>query len=314
MDGYGEVMSDPDGPVPAPAASTGPTPSASYAGPGIASVRGDIRGLRYLLYACTALLLLVVLSLGAAVISTRAQVDDLRAQVAAAQAVQPAAPESVATPAAPAPAAPSAAAVPQLGAATALTGVDLPSGADETGAILVGDPNATTVVETYIDYQCPYCQRWESMFGTALMQRALQPGSGLLVKQHNLAFLGETSADLTPAGASARAASAAACVVDHDGPAVFAAFSRALFEKADPTEPPGQFTEKVLSDLATTAGASQASLSCISDEQYVPFVAATTKAGFARGVGGTPTVVVDGVTVGNAFTDPAVTGLMSTSS
>ena len=46
----------------------------------------------------------------------------------------------------------------------------------------------------------------------------------------------------------------------------------------------------------------------------MPFVAATTKAGFARGVTGTPTVVVDGVTVGNAFTDPAVSGLLTTSS
>jgi protein-disulfide isomerase len=36
----------------------------------------------------------------------------------------------------------------------------------------------------------------------------------------------------------------------------------------------------------------------------VPFVAATTRAGFGRGVGGTPTVIVNGQTVGNPFTDP----------
>ena len=310
-------MSVPDGSPPS-TSSTGASAPASYAGPGIASVRGDIRGLRYLLYLCTALVMVVVLSLGALVIGTRAQLDDLRAQVAAAGAASMVtstdAPLPAAAPSAASTAAPQPTGVPQLSTATALTGVELPAGADETGAIVVGDPNATTVVETYIDYQCPYCQRWEAMFGSALMQRALEPGSGLLVKQHNLAFLGETSPDLTPAGASARAASAAACVVDHDGPAVFAAFSRALFEKADPTEPPGQFTEAVLTELATAAGASADATACIADETYVPFVAATTKAGFARGVTGTPTVVVDGVTVGNAFTDPAVSGLLTTSS
>jgi protein-disulfide isomerase len=195
-----------------------------------------------------------------------------------------------------------------------LQGVQRPNGTDEGGAVLVGDSDATTVVETFVDYQCPFCQRWEAMFGTALMDRALQPGSGLLVKQHNLAFLKETSATLTPAGASARAANAAACVVDHDGAAKFAKFSRSLFEVADPAEPPGQFTAEILVELATRAGVSAQTLTCIEEEQFVPFVAATTQAGFARGVTGTPTVVVNGATVNNAFSDPAVTGLVQAAS
>ncbi len=297
----------PDGPVPAAT----PAP-AGHVGPGIASVRGDIRGLRFLLYACTALVIVLVLVVGVAIVSLRTQVDDLRAQVAA--AAQPVAiPPDVASAPTMAPSAaptPQATGAAQLGAAADLTGVDLPDGADTTGAIVIGDPDATTVVETFIDFQCPFCQRWESMYGTALMQKALEPGSGIQVRQYNLAFLGETSPTLTPAGASARAASAAACVVDHDGPQVFAAFSRSLFETADPSEPPGQFTAEVLSALATKAGASADSLACIADETFVPFVAATTTSGFARGVTGTPTVVIDGKTIGNAFTDPAVANLV----
>jgi protein-disulfide isomerase len=40
-------------------------------------------------------------------------------------------------------------------------------------------------------------------------------------------------------------------------------------------------------------------------------VAATTQAGFGRGVGGTPTVIVNGQTLGNPFTDPAIGQLLS---
>ena len=81
--------------------------------------------------------------------------------------------------------------------------------------------NGNDVVEVYVDYQCPFCQRWEESIGTPLAAKALQPGSDLLVKQYNLAFLGEASPTLTPAGASARAASAAACVINHDGVETF---------------------------------------------------------------------------------------------
>jgi protein-disulfide isomerase len=205
---------------------------------------------------------------------------------------------------------PEATGVAQLGPAPELAATTtMPAGADPTGAILIGNPDASDVVEVYIDYQCPFCQRWEATVGRALVEKAMQPGSDLLIKQYNLAFLGEKSADLTPAGASARAASAAACVVNHDDIDTFVTFSRSLFEAADPSEPPGQFTAPVLTDLAQRAGASADSVACIKAEENVPFVSATTKAGFSRGVGGTPTVVVNGTTIGNAFTDPMVIDL-----
>jgi protein-disulfide isomerase len=262
-----------------------------------------------LVVACLALLVLVVIVLGVALATSRSQLADLSAQVAALDARAAAA--TAAAPSTTAPQ-PTPAAVAQLGAASALpAGTTLPAGADPTGAILVGDPEASNVVEVYIDYQCPFCQRWEEGIGTPLAAKALQPGSDLLVKQYNLAFLGESSPTLTPAGASARAASAAACVVNHDGVDTFVAFSQAVFAAADPSEPPTQFSADALTDLATTAGASSDALACIEAEGNVPFVAATTQAGFGRGVGGTPTVIVNGQTLGNPFTDPAIEQLLA---
>ena len=273
------------------------------ANPGMASLRSAVTTVRALTIASLALLVIVAGGLVVGVASLRAQVDALGQQVTelTAAAAQAAAPAAAAGPA-PEPAAEQG--TPQLGAAGDLPeGVSLPAGVDSTGAILIGDPAASDVVEVYIDYQCPFCQRWEQEVGGALVERALQPGSGLLVKQYNLAFLGETTPELQPAGASARAASAAACVLHEDGVDVFVRFNAAVFAAADPAEPPTQFMADALTTLAQDAGASDASIACIQAEERVPFVATTTQGGFGRGVGGTPTVIVNGRTLDNPFTD-----------
>ena len=295
-------------PAATPPAAPGGT---GFASPGMASLRGQVRTVRYLVLACLALLVVLAVGLGVALASSRAQLDDLSSQVSALSNQAPA--QAAAPPAEQQQSADQEAAVTQLGAASDLeAGVTLPSGVDSTGAVLIGDPEAADVVEVYVDYQCPFCQRWEEGIGAPLAAKALQPGSDLLIKQYNLAFLGETSPTLTPAGASARAASAVACVVNYDGVETFIEFSRAVFAAADPSEPPTQFSAEVLSELATAAGASADSIACIEGEANVPFVAATTKAGFGRGVGGTPTVIVNGQTLGNPFTDPAIEQLLAT--
>jgi protein-disulfide isomerase len=256
----------------------------------------------------------VAVGLGIGLASSRAQLSDLSAQVAALSEQASAASAAAAGAGASSDggAAQQPAAVEQLGAAPALPeGTAIPAGADGAGAILIGDPEAANVVEVYVDYQCPFCQKWEAEIGAALAAKALQPGSGLLIKQYNLAFLGETDPSLSPAGASARAASAAACVLDADGAETFVAFNQAVFAAADPAEPPTQFSAEALTELATGAGASDAAVACIEAEGQVPFVAASTQAGFGRGVGGTPTVIVNGQTVGNPFTDPALLALGS---
>jgi len=202
--------------------------------------------------------------------------------------------------------------VAQLPAAPALpSGIPIPNGLDESGAVLVGDANASNVVEVYLDYQCPYCQRWESEIGSALTERALQPGSDLLVKHYVLAFLGETSPTLDPPGASARAASAALCVIEGEGQEAFMAFSEQVYASADPSEPASQFATQVLANLAASLGVSDSTLECIDQERHVTFVALGTQTGFGRGVQGTPTVVVNGRTVESSFSDQELRALAS---
>jgi protein-disulfide isomerase len=290
-------------------------PAGGKAAPESDGLRRQVRFLQVLVVACLVLLAFMSIGLAVAFTSGTSQIEALTDKVTSLGSAAAAPAEPQPTPASSQQPTAAASGVVQLGAAAALADQSLvPSGADPTGAILIGNPNASNVVETYIDYQCPFCQRWEATFGRPLAEKALAPGSDLLIKQYNLAFLGETDPTLVPAGASARAASAAACVLDADGVEAFTSFSQSVFAKADPTEPPGQFTAEVLTALAKAAGASTTAVDCIAAEKNVPFVAATTQSGFTRGVGGTPTVIVNGRTLDNPFQDAELTQLVAPAS
>jgi len=193
-------------------------------------------------------------------------------------------------------------------AAPATGNLVTPSGAGRSGALVIGDPEAAKVVEVYVDYQCPYCQRWETEIGADLMARALQPGSGLAIRQYNMAFLGETNRSLDPPGASARAANAAACIYDHGGDESFVDFNTAIF--SSPAEA-ARLETPALAALAGSLGASAQAIACIEEGRFMDFVAATTQAAFARGVTATPTVLVNGKVLRDSLNDPQLRSLLT---
>lgn len=277
--------------------------------PGLASVKIALTSLRAL--AIVTLVLVVTLAVGSIVgiVSLRSQVSELSQRVAELSTQQAnltaqSAPSEIGEPE-------PESTVAQLPAAPDLPpGVPVPDGVDAAGAIVIGDPEASNVVEVYVDYQCPYCQRWEQEIGEVLAQKALDPGSDVQIKQYNLAFLGETSPTLEQPGSSARAASAALCVLEGEGPAAFASFNAQLFVIADPNRSSVQFQTPELSQLAVNAGASAPTIACIESERHVSFVALSTQNGFTRGVQGTPTVIVNGRTLDNSFADAELISLL----
>ncbi len=284
--------------------------SPGHDAPGAVKLRRQVSRVRGV--AAVALVLVVILgvwsvvgivSLTSQVSSLEAKIDDLTSRdIASTDAA-----DSAVTPQAQS--APSPAAAPEA-AAAAPADLAVPVGADKAGAVVVGDPGAAKVVEVYVDYQCPYCQRWEVEIGTSLMERAMKPGSGLVVRQYNMAFLGEANRSLNPPGASARAANAAACVLDGDGADAFVAFNTAIFAAPGGTDPATRFDEASLAGLASGVGAGDETLACIEDGRFMPFVSATTQAAFARGVTGTPTVLVNGKPLKDAFADPQLVALL----
>ena len=277
---------------------------------GTARLRRQVGTLRVLTIVSLVLVVLLgvwavvgVVSLSAQVSSLEAKVDSLSVRWSEERGATG---DSATTGAQSAPSpAPSAAEAPASG------DLATPAGVGKAGAIVVGDPEAKKVVEVYVDYQCPYCQRWETEIGTALMERALQPGSGLVVKQYNMAFLGEANRSLDPPGASARAASAAACVWEGAGVDAFVAFNTAVFAAPGGSDPATRFDAESLRSLAGGIGADDETLACIEEGRYIPFVAATTQAAFARGVTGTPTVLVNGKPLQDSFGDPQLRALLT---
>jgi len=285
--------------------------------PGMANVKMTLSSLRALSIVTLVLVLVVTAGLVVGIVSLRGQVSALSEQVgelSTQQAVQEVpAPPADASAVAPSTGDPGEqSGVAQLPIAPEIpSGLPVPAGVDATGAILIGNPNATNVVEVYADYQCPFCQRWEQEIGEVLAVNAQDPNSDLLIKQYNLAFLGETSPTLDPPGSSGRAASAALCVLEGEGPQAFAAFNAQIFAVADPNRSSVQFQTPELSQLAADSGATAETIACIDQERHVTFVALVTQSGFSRGVQGTPTVILNGRTVENTFGDPELIALLS---
>ena len=280
---------------------------------GLSRLRRQISVLRALTLVSLVLVIILgvwsvvgIVSLSSQVSSLEAKVDSLSARMSEGRTSAGGSTGDATTPGAQA--APAPAVTPS---ATAATGdMALPAGVDKAGAIVVGDPEAAKFVEVYVDYQCPYCQRWETEIGTALMERALQPGSGLAVRQYNMAFLGESNRSLSPPGASARAASAAACILDLEGAEAFVEFNKAIFAVPGGTDPATRFDAVSLIALAGGLGSGDETSACIEEGRFIPFVAATTRAAFARGVTGTPTVLVNGKALQDSFGDPQLLAML----
>ena len=284
-----------------------PPVSTSPSVPGLAGVKMAVSSVRALAVVTLVLVLLLTVGLVVGIVALRGQVSDLSRQVADLSAQQAVLAERSAT----AGGGTGSAQATQLPAAPELPAdFPAPQGVDTAGAVLMGDLDAANVVEVYVDYQCPYCQRWEQQIGEVLAQRAQAPESDLLIKQYNLAFLGETSPTLDPPGSSARAASAALCVLEGEGPDAFAQFNAEVFRIADPERSTVQFATSDMAQLASQIGSSPSTLACIEQLRHVPFVALVTQAGFGRGVQGTPTVILNGRVLEDSFSDSELIGLL----
>ena len=165
----------------------------------------------------------------------------------------------------------------------------------ELSGFALGPEDADVTVTIVEDYLCPACKQFEEQAGSFV--EAL-PEDEVQVVRVPVSFLaGRAQGDY-----SERAASAAACVAsaedDPESP-VFLEFTRLLFAN-QPSEATGTApTSDELADLAGQAGASDAVQQCISDDTYQGWAERQDTDAAAAGVGGTPTVWVNGVPTEN---------------
>jgi protein-disulfide isomerase len=169
----------------------------------------------------------------------------------------------------------------------------------ETGAINVGEGEGS--LETYIDFLCPVCGRFEQLYGPDIMK--LVDDGTITLGIHPIAILDGQSQGTE---FSTRAANAMYCVAVADGEAAVP-FMQAMFENQPREGTPG-LTDAQILEIASGVGVDGID-DCVNDGKYSQFVAEMTeKTPVQPGAGGigTPTIVVNGEVIQNsALPQPA---------
>jgi protein-disulfide isomerase len=167
--------------------------------------------------------------------------------------------------------------------------------------------SSTAVVHIveYVDYQCPYCQQFETTNATQISDWVTQGAA--TVEIHPISLLDASSSGTKY---STRAANAAACVANYD-PNNFYAFSTSLYKNQPPEGGTG-LTDAKLTSLAKAAGATSSKIpACITGQTFKNWVAAESTRALNQPlpnsslpkVTGTPTVLVNGVQYTGSLTD-----------
>lgn len=168
-----------------------------------------------------------------------------------------------------------------------LTETATPAGADATGGILVDANEATVRVDVYLDFMCPWCGVFEQT--NAEMLAAKSAAGDVALYYHPLGFLDGYSQGTE---FSSRAANAAAVVADQS-PAHFAAFFAAMFANQPEENTPG-LDDAAIASIAVGVGVPQAVADSFADGHFRDWVAAASQQASIDGVGGTPTIKVNG--------------------
>jgi protein-disulfide isomerase len=180
------------------------------------------------------------------------------------------------------------------------------SGAQPTPTKMVLN-GKTAHIQIWLDYQCPYCDQFETTNNSQIKQW-LDEGSATL-EVHPVAILDSTQNKQY----STRAAAAASCVANSE-PDKFFAVNAALFAN-QPNEQTGTgLTNSEIVKVLKDAGVDSATVTdCVNKQTFASFITTMTQSASSNsqlknptsGGFGTPTVFVNGERYQGGFTDAA---------
>ena len=165
--------------------------------------------------------------------------------------------------------------------------------ATASGAVVTAG-NGPVTIDTYEDFLCPQCERFEQRYGNDLIT-ALNNGQ-VTVRFHTIAILDQST---TPPGYSTRSANAALCAA---AAGIYPAYREKLFAE-QPAEGSSGLTNQQLVDFGTQLGAKGDFATCVNSGTNSASVTAETNAAAATpalqtdGQFGTPTVAINGAKV-----------------
>ncbi|MEU9921096.1 thioredoxin domain-containing protein [Streptomyces griseoluteus] len=163
----------------------------------------------------------------------------------------------------------------------------VPANASPTGdGIVVGA--GPVQVDAFIDFLCPFCKQFEGRCGPLLDELVADKAISLVY--HPMGFLD----DLSTTRYSSRASAASGCASDGGH---FMEYLYALFANQPPEGGPG-LSDDELVELGRGVGLADSSFgACVREGVYLDWSSYVTATAVQRGVGGTPTVAVQGVAV-----------------
>ena len=156
------------------------------------------------------------------------------------------------------------------------------------GVVGEGLDDSHVRLDIYLDFMCPICGTFEEYRGAEI--DALREAGALDVYYHPISILDSYSQGTAY---STRAASAAALVAE-ESPETFLAFATALFA-SQPEENSTGLTDAEIQAIATSAGVPDDVVAKIPDYAYSSWVRSATEQASVDGVGGTPTLALNGV-------------------
>lgn len=167
-----------------------------------------------------------------------------------------------------------------------IPGVVLPAGASASG-ITLGKANAPVSIDLYVDFQCPFCQKFEA--GSAATLDQMIASGQARVTYHPLSFFDRFSTTRY----SSRAAAAAGCAIDAQ---VYPRFQALLFQE-QPPEGGNGLTDQRIIDIGRQAGASDQFGACVRAGRYARWISTVTEQATRAGINSTPMLQVNGETI-----------------
>jgi len=163
----------------------------------------------------------------------------------------------------------------------------------------------TAHIQIWLDYQCPYCDQFETT-NSAQMKQWMADGSATL-EIHPIAILDSPTNNTY----STRAAAAASCVANYEPDKFFDVNSALFANQPDEQTGSGLTNAKMLSLFKSAGVSSSAITKCVNDQTFAKFVTDRTNEAVANsqlknpstGSFGTPTVFVNGERYQGGFTD-----------
>jgi protein-disulfide isomerase len=144
-------------------------------------------------------------------------------------------------------------------------------------------------VDVYVDFNCPRCKEFQASAAGTLDQ--LLAARKIALSYHPIAILDQSS---SPPGYSTQAATASACAADGGK---FLDFTKAMFALQPAQNGPGLPDDQLIQIGAWVGLIDPEFAHCVRHGKYREWVAHATDAARNKGVGGTPTVLVDGHTL-----------------